>query len=50
MKFILEFILWKLKSKDFWLLVLGSLGMYFGWMLRSNMRESIYKSYKQGPL
>ena len=50
MKHILQFILWKLRSKDFWLLVLGSLAMYVGWTLRSTMRESIWKSYQQGPI
>jgi hypothetical protein len=50
MKHILQFILWKLRSKDFWLLVLGSFAMYLGWMLRANMRESIWQSYQQGPI
>jgi len=50
MKHILAFIVWKLRSKDFWLLVLGSFAMYAGWQVRSQMRESIWKSYKQGPI
>lgn len=50
MKYILKFIIWKLHSKDFWLLVLGSLSMYLGWQLRGSMREAIWKSYKQGPI
>lgn len=50
LKHILKFIAWKLGTKDFWLLVLGSLGMYLGWQLRGNMRESIWRSYRQGPV
>lgn len=50
MRAVLKFLLWKLKSKDFWLLVLGSLAMYEGWQLRGVMRENIWKSYKSGPL
>lgn len=46
----LKFILWKLKSADFWLLVGGSLAMYLGWQTRATMREAIWKSYKQGPI
>jgi len=50
LKHIVHFILWKLKSADFWILVLGSLAMYMGWQVRSSMKESIWKSYKQGPI
>jgi len=50
MNHILKFIFWKIQSKDFWLLVLGSLAMYLGWQLRSTTREAIWKSYKQGPI
>jgi len=50
MKYILQFILWKLRSKDFWILVAGSLAMYLGWQARSGKREEIWKSYKQGPI
>lgn len=50
MKHILQFLFWKLKSADFWMLVAGSLAMYLGWQMRSNMRENIWRSYKQGPL
>jgi hypothetical protein len=50
MKHIFKFILWKLMSSEFWLLVLGSLAMYMGWQIRTNMRESIWKSYQGGPI
>lgn len=50
MNYILKFIMWKLCSKEFLFLVLGSLAMYLGWQVRGNMKESIWKSYKQGPL
>ena len=50
MRHIFKFILWKLQSQEFWLLVLGSLGMYLGWQMRSTMRENIWKSYQQGPI
>ncbi len=48
MKSILKFILWKVTTADFWALVLGSLAMYVGYQVRSNMRETIWKSYKSG--
>jgi hypothetical protein len=48
MNYILKFIASKLKSQDFWLLILGSLSMYFGWQVRTQMRENLWKSYKYG--
>ena len=48
MRHILKFIAWKLTTSDFWFLVLGSLAMYVGYQVRSNMRETIWKSYQSG--